>query len=242
MTSDGPDAPSILVRTTLPCLPLPPISERPAIQTASLLIRPLKQSDLEVYHELRKQPEFMAETTLGKVDRDIEETQDALGFLIDPPNEHFNFGVFEAATGELIGDGGIHTIHSEPMGWPAIGYRFRKESWGRGYATEFMSAVLKAWWQLPRQDVELKIHPGTLKRKVTEPLLPPPLAPTDGGDAPILAQECVVADVASYNVGSQRVLEKLGCERFGTWVEEDTQLHRLGQPITISHYTLSGPS
>ncbi|TGJ84483.1 hypothetical protein E0Z10_g4265 [Xylaria hypoxylon] len=227
MASNGPNATSVVVRTTLPRLPLPPTSERLAIHTDRLLLRPLTQDDLQAYYALRKQPEFMAESTLGKPDVDISETQAALDDLANPERENFIFGIFVAATGELIGDGGIHTVRFGSMGWPEIGYKFVPAHWGRGYGTESMSAVLKTWWDLPRQEAEVKAHPDTLQ---TEP------------EGSTLSRERVVAEIATYNKGSQRVLEKLGFEHFGTWDEPDTQLHRLGQPLEMGHYMLSSPS
>ncbi|KAI0144338.1 acyl-CoA N-acyltransferase [Xylariaceae sp. FL1272] len=226
------DAPrAVLVQTTLPVLPLSPNGERPHIRTERLLIKPLLQTDLQAYHKLRLQPEFMAETTLGKVDANVGETQATLDFFIDPPGVHFLFGIFLAETGELIGDGGIHTFQSKPIGWPAMGYKLGKEHWGKGYATEAMSAILQAWWTLPRHEVKMEIHPGTIKQKLErrEPALP-------------VVYECVVGDVANYNSLSKRVLEKLDCEHFGTWDEPDTQLHRLGEPLGTAHYVLSCPS
>ena len=66
-----------------------------------------------------------------------------------------------AETGELIGEGGVHTLASADAGWPEIGYKFRREVWGRGYATEFLAALLAAWWALPRAAVEMAVAAST---------------------------------------------------------------------------------
>ncbi|GAW14365.1 hypothetical protein ANO14919_037670 [Xylariales sp. No.14919] len=227
MASNDTNVPSVVVRTTLPRLPLPPASEWSAIHTERLLLRPLTKDDLQAYFALRQQPEVMAESSLGKPDSDISETQAALNDFVNPERENFLFGIFIAATGELIGDGGIHTVRFGSMGWPELGYKLAPAHWGRGYGTESMSAVLKAWWALPRQEAEVKVHPDSLQK---EP----------GGS--ILSREHVAAEIATYNKGSRRVLEKLGFRHFGTWNESDTQLHRLGQPIEMAHYALPGPS
>ncbi|KAI0457792.1 acetyltransferase domain-containing protein [Xylaria acuta] len=234
MSSSGANARHVPVRTTLPRLPL---SERPTIRTERLLIRPLTRDDLEAVYALRKEAEFMAESTLGKPDASIEESEVALEKLVTPPAEHFFFGIFLADTGELIGDGGIHTIRGSGMGWPELGYKLHPGHWGRGYATESMGAVLKAWWELPRDEAEITAHPGTLPQKKGEEE-----EEEERSGGPIISPERVVADIAAYNGGSQRVLEKLGFRDFGFWEEPDTQLHRLGQPLMMGHYVLSSPS
>ncbi|KAI3322154.1 acyl-CoA N-acyltransferase [Xylariaceae sp. AK1471] len=251
MASKSADTTSIPVRTTLPRKPLPPISERATIQTKRLLMRPLTQDDLEAYHSLRTQHAFMAESTLGIPDSSIAETQAALDSHINTLGSHFWFGIFIADTGELIGDGGIHTVYTGSMGWPEIGYKLHQPHWGRGYATESMSAVLKAWWQLPREEVEISIHPDTFEKKKEgeDGARLPQSVDREGGEeekekkaAPMMSQERVVANIATYNTASQRVLEKLGFEHFATWEEPDTQLHRLGEPLEMGHYVLSSPS
>ncbi|KAI0863678.1 acetyltransferase domain-containing protein [Xylaria cubensis] len=230
MSSNGANATHVPVRTTLPRLPL---SERPTIRTERLLIRPLIQDDLEAVYSLRKEPKFMAESTLGTPDTNIEESQASLDKLTKPPAEHFIFGIFLADTGELIGDGGIHTIRGSGSGWPELGYKLHPAHWGRGYATEAVSAVLKAWWELPREEVEITVHPGTL---------PPKKGADEESGTPVVFRERMCADIAAYNAGSKRVLEKLGFEDFGFWEEPDTQLHRLGQPLMMGHFVLSSPS
>ncbi|KAI0127630.1 GNAT domain-containing protein [Xylariales sp. AK1849] len=210
-----------LVRTTLPSVPLPPNSERQPIRTKRLLIRPLQQDDLKALYALRTQPEAMTGTTLGRPDRDIEETQRALDFFLPPSDiEAYLFGVFHTATAELIGEGGVHALASSMCGWPEIGNKFKKGYWGQGYATEFLRGFLESWWTLPRSNVEIKVHPST----------------TEGSH---LAAEHVYANTELDNLGSQKVLEKLGFARFLEWSEPDTQEHRLGEPVDLVGYKLS---
>jgi RimJ/RimL family protein N-acetyltransferase len=201
----------------------------------------LTQDDLEAYYALRKQPEFMAESTLGVPDSSVAETQTALDSYIDTLGSHFFFGIFLNDTGELIGDGGMHTVYSGSTGWPEIGYKLHRPHWGRGYATESMRAILDAWWRLPREEVEMSIHPATFARKEkVEDAVQKGEAEEETQIAP--SRERVVADIATYNTASRRVLEKLGFAHFGTWDEPDTQLHRLGEPLEMGHYVLSRPS
>ncbi|KAI0817319.1 acetyltransferase domain-containing protein [Xylaria sp. FL0064] len=256
---------TIAVLTTLP-LPLPPPSSRPLLHTPRLLLRPFQASDLSSYHALRTQREFMSESRLGKPDASLQETRAALDELTDPTRENFMYAVFLSDTGELIGDCGVHTVRFSGMGWPEVGYKLAPAHWGRGYATEAMRAVLAAWWGLPRgeEEVVVKVLAGTLgiassisvptATETTETIKEPTSATTTtttadevkgeetGEEGLRLERERVVAEIATYNKGSQRVLEKLGFEHFGTWEEPDTQLHRLGQPLEMGHYVLASPS
>ncbi|KAI1860295.1 uncharacterized protein JN550_011561 [Neoarthrinium moseri] len=206
------------IQTTLPSTPLPPNSQRQPIATQRLVVRPLQQDDLEAFHILRTQREAMTGTRLGRPDRNMQETQEALDYFLTPNDaEVFLFGAF--LDGELIGEGGVHTLESSGCGWPEIGYKLKKEHWNKGYVTELLQTVLKAWWKLPRCKVEIKVH----------------LQSVDAGNP---HAEYVYANTEIDNLASQRVLQKLGFERFSEWTEPDTQEHRLGEPVTLVGYKL----
>ncbi|KAI2616712.1 acyl-CoA N-acyltransferase [Hypoxylon sp. NC1633] len=213
------------VGTTLPCAPLPPNSRRETIRTARLVLRPMRKDDLQAYHELRSQPEAMTGTSLGRPDRNIDETRAALNAFLSPNDSTaFLFGAFLASTGELIGEGGVQTLESSYCGWPEIGFKFRKEFWGQGYATEFLRALLDAWWKLPRSHTRLR---------VLRPFI------HTVGEAEAEAVEQVFAEADALNIGSRRMLEKIGFVQFSEWTEPDTQEHRLGQPLSLIGYKLS---
>ncbi|KAK6193420.1 hypothetical protein LQW54_012484 [Pestalotiopsis sp. IQ-011] len=59
--------------------------------------------------------------------------------------------------GELIGDGGVHAFAGSDSGWPELGYKFKREHWGRGYATEFAAAFVRFWWGLPRRPGRVEV-------------------------------------------------------------------------------------
>ncbi|KAK7988268.1 hypothetical protein PG989_008583 [Apiospora arundinis] len=263
--SDGDE--TVLVSTTFPRLPLPANDARPHIRTARLLVRPLQPSDLAGLHALRTQPEAMTGTRLGRPDRDLAETQTELDFFLgnnqkgdqdkdkgegDDNNgpSTYLWGAFLPSTGELIGEGGVHTLASDDAvaGWPEIGYKFRKEHWGRGYATEFLDAVLGAWWGLPRNAVEMRVSRRAVAISADDDDAAPPRGGDDGdgdGDASaatVPTTEHVYANAEPGNVGSCRVLEKLGFRRFHEWTEPDTQEHRVGEPLDLVGYLLASPS
>lgn len=144
---------TIEVSTTLPVVednvPLSIISDR-------LILRRLVFSDLEAHHSLRGQPEAMAHSRRGKPDANLEETLAHLNRMSDT-----YFGIFlknsDGSEGELIGDGGVHKFVSEKTGWPEFGYKFKKEYWGQGYATEFANAFMDFWLNLPRTDARIVV-------------------------------------------------------------------------------------
>ncbi|KAI0382456.1 acyl-CoA N-acyltransferase [Hypomontagnella monticulosa] len=208
------------VETTVPCEPLPPNSERKPIKTERLLIRPLQEDDVEAYYVLRTQPEVMLGSRRGVIDANIDESRTALQtFLSGNESKSFYFGAFLASTGEFIGEGGIHTTESTFSGWPEIGYKFKKEYWGQGYTTEFSRGILEAWWKLPRQRVKRQVDSRTVEE-------------TSEGEA----IEQVYAKAVVHNAASRRVMEKLGLVQFSEWVEKDSHVYRLGQPITLVGY------
>ncbi|KAI1119416.1 acetyltransferase domain-containing protein [Nemania sp. NC0429] len=230
LSGTGADAPSVAVRTTLPREPFP---AHPVIRTERLLLRALTQDDLAALHELRRDADYMSETSLGKPDDTMAETQASLTDLVAPSpsrGPHFVFGVFVAETGELIGEAGVHSVRGTGLGWPEIGYKLHPARWRQGFATEAVRAILEAWWTLPREEAVVEAHPHSVTTK------------GDGEEVRERERERVVAEVAAYNVGSRRVLEKLGFEHFGSWEEPDTQLHRLGQPLMLGHYVLARPA
>ncbi|KAF3059772.1 putative n- gnat protein [Daldinia childiae] len=219
------EGPWAQVETTLPHIPLLPISQRQSIRTERLLIRPMQEDDLQAYHELRLQPEAMACSRQGRPDHDIEETRSALNQFLPPYSDKtFLYGVFLPSTGELIGEGGVHTLESSSCGWPEIGYRFKKEVWGRGYATEFLRAFLKIWWDLPRNRTKLRVHSSSIQK---------------GNN--LDAVEQIHANTDWDNIGSQKVLAKLGFIQFSKYMDVYTQEDKLGEPLELFCHRLPFP-
>ncbi|KAI6083503.1 acyl-CoA N-acyltransferase [Hypoxylon rubiginosum] len=208
---------------TLPCIPLPSNSERKPIRTQRLVIRPLREDDLPAFHVLRSQAAAMTGTSQGRPDRNIDESRTALCDFLPPCDRtKFLLGVFLASTGEFMGEGGVHTMSSSVCGWPEIGYKFKEEFWGQGYATEFLAAMLEAWWKLPRSNTGLRFLSSSIP---------------EGSEA----SEQISAVTEVHDTKSQRVLEKVGFVEFIEWTEPDTQEHRLGQPVTLVGYRLAAP-
>ncbi|KAK9769468.1 putative GNAT domain-containing protein [Seiridium cardinale] len=140
------------------------------IETQRLIIRPLLHpKDLEAYRTIRSQPEAMTSSSTGLPDATLEQTEAKLKRL-QPPyyDSHVYFGIFlkksDASEGDFIGDGGVHKIADTETGWPEFGYKFKKEYWGLGYATEFAKAFMGYWWnEIPRNQREISILASSLK-------------------------------------------------------------------------------
>lgn len=196
MASDG----FVSVRASLPTLPLPPNSKRPEITTRRLLLRPLQPNDLDALHVLRTQEDVMKWTTAGCIDENIEKTKSKLDPFL-PPHDIVtaNCAICLKDTGELIGIGGCH-LYPGSHGWPEIGYLLRQETWGQGLGTEFLSAWLRFWSELPRSERELRVQ----KEMVV-------------GEGHV--DEHLIAITEASNSASQRVLLKSGFQRFRDFTE-----------------------
>lgn len=227
---------TVQVRTTLPRRPLPPNPSRAAIATARLTIRPFRPADLAGYGLLRAQPEVMAFTAAGRVDRDAAETQSKLDLFLAPHDAHtFNFAICLGHgddDGELIGVGGVHRF-GDGHGWPEVGYMLKREYWGRGYATEFLRGFVGAWWALEREEAVIRVDgeslavvDGNEKR----------LAGEEHGPRP--ATECLTAMVEASNESSIRIMEKTGFRKFKTWAEPDSRAGMEGKDITLVGFLL----
>ncbi|KAI1383882.1 acyl-CoA N-acyltransferase [Hypoxylon trugodes] len=214
------------VKTTLPTRPFPPNAEREHIRTERLIIRPFTEDDLDGIYSLRTQPEVMIFTMVGRIDADKEATRAYLSRFL-PPNDlkTYNNVICLASTGELIGCGGAPSDSTNgwpTFGWPEIGYIFKLEHWGKGYATEFLRAWLDQWWSLPRSEVEVKVDAQSV----------------DGsGEVP----EMVMAVIEAHNKSSRRVLEKAGFQEFRRWVDTE---EKNGIPEDVDHigFALSSTS
>lgn len=216
----------VSVRTPLPVLPQS--LSRPHITTPRLVLRPFEPSDLDALCILRQQPEVMQWTTAGRVDLDRGETADKLALFL-PPNDTktFNCAICLKETGELIGQGGVHAFEQPAddaaagpqLGWPEVGYMIRQEYWGKGIATEFLTAFLEMWSGLPRE--------GQVERKVT--------ASSAGATVPApVEEEQLVAVIDASNAASQKILERCGFESFLSF--KDVDMRAQGKMIDLVAY------
>ena len=185
----------VTVSTTLPVLEN---LTAPIYSTERLILRtPIIPLDVEAFYSLTKQSEPMKLLGRGGPDvdsnmtrRDLEHKQSNLTKV--------RFGIFlkekDGREGELIGEGGVNAFEGT---WPQVYYVFKEEHWNKGYGTEFVKALIQFWWNLPRKDVQIRVHYSSVDLretpKVTELL-------------------CAYSDLD--NERSKKVLQKAGFERY----------------------------
>lgn len=171
-------------------LPLPILSDR-------LIIRSYRISDLEAYHTLLSQPEAMGGENMSP---NLSYTKSMLEEELEPCDSQIYLGIFlnksDGNEGDLIGDGGMHHLRTQGE-WPELSYRFKKEYWNEGYATEFAIAFMQFWWSIPREPTRLRVRSNSVGFQ----------------DTPLVVER-VYASVKQENKASKRVLEKARFELF----------------------------
>jgi ribosomal-protein-alanine N-acetyltransferase len=109
--------------------------------TPRLWLRPFTGADHDAAHAVYVDPEVMRWVGHG-AHRTESETRSALrGYADALAKRGYGFvAVIERATGELIGDAGLH-----PLGGRGpdieLGYTLARAAWGRGYGTEIARAL-----------------------------------------------------------------------------------------------------
>ena len=109
------------------------------LRTERLLLRPPTLDDLPAWHATYVDAE---EVWYGAPRSTIDENREKLVRQIAHHAEHgYGFCAVDLlATGETIGAAGLQHLEGGPE--VEVGYRFLKEHWGRGYATESALASL----------------------------------------------------------------------------------------------------
>ena len=132
------------------------------LETPRLVLRMLRQSDLDAYAEMCGDPEVMRFLGNGRPMNRADAWR-SLAVMIG--HWHLRgyglWAVEEKATGVLVGRVGFW----EPEGWPAfeVGWTLRRAFWGRGFATEAARACLNhAFRRMGRQHIISLIRVGNL--------------------------------------------------------------------------------
>ncbi|CEL03830.1 hypothetical protein ASPCAL04970 [Aspergillus calidoustus] len=134
-------------------------TELGTIRTRRLILRPLALSDAEDIFEHRRLqavadwlinpiPDNTVDDTREYIKEQIFTTPDASGAT----GRMFSYAILLAddPTEKVIGALGIHALVPAPVIW----YHTHPYSWGQGFASEALGAVLDAWWKLPRSNTE----------------------------------------------------------------------------------------
>jgi len=103
------------------------------VKTERLLLRRFTPNDLEDLVALDSDPEVMSFITGGRATpREQVEGEILPAFIAGG-----YWACIERVSGDFIG-----WFHLRPSGEPELGYRLRREVWGRGYATEGSRALI----------------------------------------------------------------------------------------------------
>lgn len=108
-----------------------------------MLLRPVQASDVPALFDYRS--DAATNQYQGWIPNSIEETQDFVQNRVSPiinqPDTWFQLVILEQSSNRLIGDVGIHFIDEESQ-QVEIGCTLRKDSHGKGYATEALKMTI----------------------------------------------------------------------------------------------------
>ena len=132
----------------------------PTLETERLVLRMFQADDLDAYATMCADPDVMRYLGDGKpLTRPDAWRQMAMILGHWQLKGYGLWALEERATGALVGRAGFF----EPEGWPGfeVGWMLRRESWGRGYATEAAARVLRyAFTELGRERLISLIRPA----------------------------------------------------------------------------------
>lgn len=113
------------------------------METARLLLRPLRVDDAPVLHELWTERDPRVPTH-RRIDAEGHPTVSDLAESIssDPPTSSGLLAVELVQTGEVIGYCGLVDSGRAVAGEPELAFELLRRQWGRGYATEAALAVM----------------------------------------------------------------------------------------------------
>ncbi|HEX2221433.1 MAG TPA: GNAT family N-acetyltransferase, partial [Candidatus Limnocylindria bacterium] len=116
------------------------------LETEGLLLRRFTEADAADLFELDSDPEVMHYITGGRpTPRDVIENDVLPGFL-DYYRRFEGYGFWAAVekeTGRFVGWFHFRPAEGDPSDQPELGYRLRRSAWGKGYATEAASALIR---------------------------------------------------------------------------------------------------
>jgi len=113
------------------------------LTTHRLILREFREDDWVAVHEYASDPAVVRYMPWGPNREEDTQVfiQRALALQSEDPRTGYEFAVTLRPDGELIGGCGLHAMSFEHRS-SFLGYCFRREAWGRGYATEAAAALL----------------------------------------------------------------------------------------------------
>jgi RimJ/RimL family protein N-acetyltransferase len=115
------------------------------LQTDRLLLRRFTAEDVDVLVELDGDPHVMHYITGGQTTARTEIVDDVLPAFLDYYRRYVGFGFWAAVerpTGRFLGWFHLRPADNDDPDEVELGYRLRRDAWGRGYATEGSRALI----------------------------------------------------------------------------------------------------
>lgn len=116
------------------------------LETGRLVLRRFTAGDVPLLVELDSDPEVMRYINGGRPTPLPRVRDEVMPRLLGHYGIWPGYGVFaalEKAGGEFVGWFALRPEGSDPDGDPELGYRLRRATWGRGYATEGSVALVR---------------------------------------------------------------------------------------------------
>ena len=136
-------------------------------QTARLLIRKLKTSDINPFHEMQGNPNVMKYTDAKAktYEEDIIDLQRVIDFYNKPNNDFWVWAVERKEDKAFIGT--IALIKDEDNN-DEIGYRFLEKYWNNGYAFEAMVGLINYCKKIGLKEIVAEV---IIKNKASEHII-----------------------------------------------------------------------
>lgn len=136
------------------------------IETPRLILRPFTQADIQPSFEMEQNPDISKYTMDGGV-KTLQQVSKLINRVINEDYVKYGFGrlaIEYKATGEFIGFSGLKYMLE--MDEVDLGYRIRKDLWGKGIATEAATASLQfGFEELGLEKIIAFIIPENVKSK-----------------------------------------------------------------------------
>jgi RimJ/RimL family protein N-acetyltransferase len=116
------------------------------LKTERLVLRRFTESDVDELFDLDGDPEVMRFLTGGKPTSRAVIENETLPRLLDYYERYEMFGLWaaiEKSTGAFLGWFAFHPLEGGGSDEVELGYRLKKSSWGKGYATEGSRALIR---------------------------------------------------------------------------------------------------
>ncbi|MEM8685645.1 MAG: GNAT family N-acetyltransferase [Pseudomonadota bacterium] len=109
-------------------------------ETTRLVVRHLRASDFDAFHEMQSDDEVMRYTTGAGLAADENRRQfnDCIAKYSDPDNDFWVWAIVRKSDQEFVGTCAIVPNHQRPE----IGYRFRRQFFGHGYGQEICNGLI----------------------------------------------------------------------------------------------------